>query len=78
MTVAPIPVMALCPMVLAVVLAILAALFLEVTPVGMVFAVVPIVVVTVVAIVDPDLYGGLLRFGFGDNESWRNNGSSQE
>jgi hypothetical protein len=53
-------------------------LFHQVTPVGAVFAIVPVMVVTVVAIIDPDLDGGLLSSGFGHNQGGCNNGSRQE
>jgi hypothetical protein len=65
MTVAPIPVISLHFVVLVVVVAILPVLFPQITAVGAVFAVVPVVIVTVVGIVDPDLYASLLSAGFG-------------
>jgi hypothetical protein len=64
--------------VLSDVLTITPALFHEVTPVGSVFAVVPVVVVTVVPIIDSDLDAGLLSFGFNHNQGWCNDGSRQE
>jgi hypothetical protein len=42
-------------------------LFCQVTPVGAVFVVVPVMVIAVVPIVDSDLDAGLLSFGFGHN-----------
>jgi hypothetical protein len=78
MTVAPIPVVFLHLVLLPVVLTITPAPFHQVTPIGAVFAVVPVVVVTVVPIIDADLDGGLLSFGFGHNQSGCNNGSRQK
>ena len=51
MAMAPIPVSSLPPMVLAAELTIVPMLFAEVNPVGTVFAVIPLMVVTMVAIV---------------------------
>ena len=67
MTVAPIPVTPLRSVVLPVVFTITPVLFCQVTPVGAVFAVVPVMVITVVPIVDSDLHAGILSFGFGHN-----------
>jgi len=63
-TVAPIPIVSLHPVVLPVVLTIIPVLYLEVTPVGAIFAVVPVMVIAMVPIIDPDLYAGLLSSGF--------------
>jgi hypothetical protein len=54
MAVAPIPVVPLHSVVLPVILAIIPALYDQITPVGAIFAVVPVMVVTVVPIVDSD------------------------
>jgi hypothetical protein len=53
--------------VLPVVLTITPVLFCQVTPVGAVLAVVPVMVITAVPIVDSDLDAGLLGLGFGHN-----------
>ena len=68
MTVAPIPVLVLMFVALFLVHAIMLVPFCQISSVRMIFAVVPVMVVTVVAVVDPDLYAGLLRFGFSDDE----------
>jgi hypothetical protein len=67
MTVAPIPIVLLHSVVLPVVLTITPVLCCQVTPVGVVFVVVPVMVIAVVPIVDADLDAGLLSFGFGHN-----------
>jgi len=59
---APMPVVALHAAVLAFVRTIAAVLCDEVTPVGAVFAVIPIMVVAIVPVVDTDL-DTVLRFG---------------
>ena len=58
---APLPVIPLSPGVLSVLPAMGPVLNHEITPVGVVFAVVPVVVVTVIPILDPDLHTGFLR-----------------
>jgi hypothetical protein len=78
MTVAPVPVVPLHSVVLPVVLTIAPVLCCQVTPVGVVFAIVPVMVIAVVSIVDPHLDAGLLRLGFGHNQGRCNNGSGQE
>jgi hypothetical protein len=65
MTVAPIPVVPLHAVVLPVVLTITPVLCCQVTPVGVLFVVVPVMVIAVVLIVDSDLHAGILRFRFG-------------
>jgi hypothetical protein len=67
MTVAPIPVVFLLSVVLPVVLAVAPVPFFQVTPVGMVFVVVPVMVIAVISIVDSHLDAGLLSFGSGHN-----------
>jgi hypothetical protein len=67
MTVAPIPVVPLHAVVLPVVLTITPVLCCQVTPVGALFVVVPVMVIAVVLIVDSDLHAGLLRFRLGYN-----------
>jgi len=67
MTVAPIPVVLLHSIALPVIHTITPMLFYQVAPVGLVFAAVPVMVITVVPIVDSDLHAGLLSFGFGHN-----------
>jgi hypothetical protein len=76
--VAPIPVVSLPSVVLPVVLPIAPVLCDQVSPVGAVFAVVPVVVITVVPIVDSDLNAAVLRSGVGHDCGWCSNGSSQE
>ena len=75
MTVAPVPVTILFSVVLRVVFTIGLVTCHEVTPVSVVFAVIPVVVVTVVAIIDAKLH--FLRPGSGHDYDWRGNGSSQ-
>jgi len=76
--VAPVPIVPLHSVVLSLVRAITPVLFRQVTSVGAVFAIVPVMVIAVVPIVDSHLGAGLLGFGFGHNQGWCNNGSSQE
>jgi hypothetical protein len=76
--VAPLPVISLVSFFLAVVLTILPAVFDQITAVGAIFAVVPVVVVTVVPIEDADLYAGFLSFGVGHNRGWRNDRGGQD
>ena len=78
MTVAPVPIMPLHSAVLPVVLTIAPVLIVEVTLVGAVFAVVPVMVVTVVPIADTDVHVRFLSLGTGHNYSWRGKSSSQE
>ena len=78
MTVAPIPVVPLRSVVLLVVLTITPVLCCEVTPIGAVFVVVPVMVITVVPIVDSVLDAAVLRSGDGHDCGWRSNGSSQD
>jgi uncharacterized YccA/Bax inhibitor family protein len=68
--------MAVDSVALAFVLPIAPMLHHEVTPVGAVFAVVPIVVVAVVAIVDADLDASFLRLGAGNEGGRRDQGST--
>jgi hypothetical protein len=75
MAVAPVPVTILFPVVLPVVFTIALVTFHEVTPVSVVFAVIPVVVVTVVAIIDAKL--NFLRPGSGHDYDWCGNGGSQ-
>jgi uncharacterized YccA/Bax inhibitor family protein len=78
MTVAPLPVMAVDSVVLALVAPITPVLHHEVAPVGAVFAVVPVVIVAVVPIVDADLDASFLRLGAGDEGGRRGKSSTQE
>ena len=78
MTVAPIPIVPLHSVMLPVVLTITPVPFCQVTPVGAVFAVVPVMVIMVVPIVDSDLQGALLRGGVGHNYGRRSDGRGQE
>ena len=70
MIVAPTPVLPLRSGVLPVIPTIGSALYHKVTPVGVIFAVVPIVVVTAVPIVDPHLHAGFLGFWAGPSYCW--------
>ena len=78
MTVAPIPVVPSRSVALPVVLTVSPVLSRQVTPISAVFAVVPVMVITVVPIVDPNLHAGFLCFGFGHNERRCSNGGGQE
>lgn len=75
---APLPVMAVHSVTLALVLPIAPVLHYEVAPVSAVFAVVPIVVVVVVPIIDADLHASFLRLGGGGEDGWCGKGSAQE
>lgn len=66
---APMPIVALDAAVLPLVCAIAAVPCCEVTPVGAVFAIVPIVVVAIVPVIDSDL-DGVLRLGIGHDDGW--------
>jgi len=78
MTVAPIPVVPLHSVVLHLVLTIPPVSCRQVTPVGAVLVVVPVVVITVIPIVDSHLDAAFLRSGMGNDCGWRSNGSNQE
>lgn len=78
MTVAPIPVVSLHSAVLSPVLAIAPMLFSQILPVSMVFAVVPVVVVTVVPIINSDLHARFLWPWAGDHCNRGGKGSSQQ
>ena len=76
--VAPTPVVALSSGVLPVVLAVGSVLNHVITPVGAIFAIVPVVVVAVVPIVDPQLHSGFLRLRAGHGHRWCGKGSAQK
>jgi hypothetical protein len=76
--VAPIPVVSLHSVMLSVVFTISPVPFPQVTPVGAVFVIVPIMVITVVPIVDANLDDAVLRFGAGHDCGWCSNGSGQD
>jgi len=76
--VAPAPELPLSSGVLPVVRTIGLALNHVITPVGAVFAVVPVVVVTVVPIIDTDLHAGFLRLWAGLGYRWCGKGSAQK
>jgi hypothetical protein len=76
--VAPIPIVSLRSVVLPLVRAITPVPFHQVTPVGTVFAIVPVMVIAVVPIVDSHLDAGFLSFGFNHHQSRCNDSSSQE
>lgn len=78
MTVTPIPIVLLHSVMLLVVLEISPAPFDQVTPVGSVFAVVPVMVITVVPIIDANLDTGVLRFGGGHDCGWCSSSRSQD
>jgi hypothetical protein len=61
MIVTPLPIILLRPVALATVRAILSMLLGKITAVRVVFTVIPVVIILVVAIVDSDLYAGVLR-----------------
>ena len=71
----PIPIVPLRSVMLPVVLNISPVPFYQVTPVRAVFVVIPVMVITVVPIVDSHLH---LRSGAGHDCGWRSNGRSQE
>lgn len=74
---APGPVIALESAILVIVLPIGPVLNHEIASVGAVFAVVPVVIVIVIAIKNANLHAGLLRLWRGHNYSRRSKGSSQ-
>jgi hypothetical protein len=76
MFVAPIPVLRLRFVVLFVVLTISFMLFREISSVGAVFIVIPVVIVLVATVIDPNLNAGLLRCCGGDHWQRSRNGSS--
>jgi len=78
MTVAPIPIVPLHSVVLPVVLTIGPVFCRQVTPVGAVLVVVPVVVITVVPIIDSHLDAAFLRSRMSQDCGWCSNGSSQE
>jgi len=67
---APMPIVALHATVLPLVLAIAAVLFDEVTPVGAVFAVIPIMVVAIIPVINSDLDTAVLGLGVCQDDSW--------
>src|SRR5271155_37285 len=76
--VAPVPVSTLVFAVHLLVLDIVPVLFGEITAIGVVFMIVPIMVVTVIPIVDADLYARFLRFGCGNDHGWRKDHGRQD
>lgn len=66
----PVPIVALHAAVLSLISAIAAVLCREITPVGTVFAVIPIVVVAIVPVINSDMDTGVLRFGVGHHDGW--------
>ncbi len=77
MTVAPIPVVPLGSVVLSLILTIVPVPFYQVTPVSMVFAVIPVVIGVMVPVVDSNLNDGLRRRR-GQNGYRRHENSGQE
>jgi hypothetical protein len=53
-------------------------LFRQITPVGAVLMVIPVVVITMVTVVDAHLNAAFLRYRAGHDGSWCSNGRSQE
>src|SRR4029077_20045271 len=78
MTVAPAPIVLLHPGMLSVVCTITPALFLQVTPVSAVFVVIPVVIITVVPIVDSNLDVSVLRLGGRHDCRWCSNSRGQQ
>src|SRR5258708_4816165 len=78
MSVAPTPVLPLSSGVLPVVRTIGPVLNHVITPVGAIFAVVPVVVVTMVPIIDTDLHGPFLRLRAGHGYRGCGKGSAQK
>ena len=76
--VTPTPVVALSSGVLPVVRAIRPVLNHVITPVGAIFAIVPVVVVAMVPIIDPQLHPGFLRLRAGQGYRWCGKGSAQK
>jgi hypothetical protein len=76
MSMAPIPVVPLHVIVLPVVFTIIPVFYDQVMPVGVVLAIVPVVIIMVAVVIDPDLDAALLSFGFGfsHDQGWCNNG----
>jgi hypothetical protein len=78
MIVAPLPVVPLVSGALLVVLAISLVLFRVVTPVSAILAVVPIMIIAMIAIIDPDLDAALLGTRRSQDRRWRNDGRCQQ
>src|ERR1700683_1692250 len=70
MIVAPIPVCTLRGAILMIIRAIGAMVVGQILAICVVFAIVPVVIILVVAIVDTDLNGGVLRQGGGEGHGW--------
>ncbi len=75
---APMPIVALHATVLPLVLAIAAVLCHEVTPVGAVFAVIPIMVVAIIPVINSNLDTAVLWLGVGHDDSWSGEGGDQQ
>lgn len=75
---APIPIIPLLAMALAVVGEVLSMPLNQISAVGAVFVVVPIVIIPVVAIVDSNLYDGALGFGGARHCDWSSKDSGQD
>ena len=75
---APLPIIPLSPGVLAVVTTIGSVTNHEITPVGVVFAIVPVVVVTAVSIIDSNLHACFLRFRARHGYRWCGKSSAQK
>ena len=75
---APIPVVLLDAIVLSLVLTIVPVPRREVTPVGAIFTVIPIVIIPMVPIIDADLDAAVLRFRAGHDGGWRSQGGNQQ
>jgi len=74
----PVPVMLLRSVVLLVVFTISFMSCFQIMPVRPIFVIIPVMVITVVPIVDPNLDAALLRSRVGHDCRWRSNGRGQE
>jgi len=75
---APVPVVPLNAIVLSLVFTIAPVLCREVTPVGAIFTVIPIMVIPMVTIIDADLNVAVLRFRDGHDGGWHSQGDNQQ
>lgn len=75
---APVPVVPLDAIMLSLVLTIAPVPCREITPVGAIFAVIPIVIIPMVPIIDADLDVAVLRFRAGHDGGWRSQGGNQQ
>jgi hypothetical protein len=78
MSVAPVPVLRLLPLVRSGEFVRIPVVFHEVSIPGAVLVVVPVVIILVVFIVDANLNAGLLWYGHGHDGYWRGEGRGEE